>query len=306
MNPYLCTDNKIGVEGTRYLAEALKINSGLTSLDFSCKRNKSILQRPRWDNTNPYFCTANNIGVEGTRYLAEALRINCSLTDVKCMRCQISKSSEHFMVSTVSGLDGMTSADRGNDSSVEWIEQRNRCIRPFLHRSFRPFVVHQLWTSKPASSLVQCARATKHVYHGLSQGTALPIELCTRVLLFAVCSAKPMDAAMTERSIELVMAATTRRLVDKQDKKEDWMGLAGHLADICMEETIDRLMEKMGRGGQARKELVWPIAQEMRLHAMQVQQEAVIAVYGDNEPISTAVASVLEEVMQQSPKKEKA
>ena len=46
MNPYFCTDNKIGVEGTRYLAEVLKINSGLTSLDFSCKRNKSIVRGP--------------------------------------------------------------------------------------------------------------------------------------------------------------------------------------------------------------------------------------------------------------------
>ena len=46
MNPYFCTANNIGVEGTRYLAEALKINSVLTSLDLPRKRNKSILQRP--------------------------------------------------------------------------------------------------------------------------------------------------------------------------------------------------------------------------------------------------------------------
>ena len=46
MNPYLCTGNKIGVEGTRHLAEALQINSGLTSLNLGSKRNKSIVRWP--------------------------------------------------------------------------------------------------------------------------------------------------------------------------------------------------------------------------------------------------------------------
>ena len=46
MNPHFCTGNKIEIEGTRYLAEALKINSGLTSLDLGCKRNKSIGRGP--------------------------------------------------------------------------------------------------------------------------------------------------------------------------------------------------------------------------------------------------------------------
>jgi len=42
------------VEGTRYLAEALKINSVLTSLNLG----------------------HNNIGVEGSRYLTEALAVH--------------------------------------------------------------------------------------------------------------------------------------------------------------------------------------------------------------------------------------
>ena len=46
MNPYFCTANKIGAEGTRYLAEALKINSVLTSLHLGGKRNKSIVRGP--------------------------------------------------------------------------------------------------------------------------------------------------------------------------------------------------------------------------------------------------------------------
>ena len=46
MNPYFCTANNIGVEGTRYLAEALKINSVLTSLDLGSKRNTSIVRWP--------------------------------------------------------------------------------------------------------------------------------------------------------------------------------------------------------------------------------------------------------------------
>ena len=46
MNPYFYTANHIGVEGTRYLAEALQINSGLTSLNLGSKRNKSIVRWP--------------------------------------------------------------------------------------------------------------------------------------------------------------------------------------------------------------------------------------------------------------------
>ena len=46
MNPYLCTANNIGVEGTQYLAEALKLNSVLTFLNLGCKRNKSIARGP--------------------------------------------------------------------------------------------------------------------------------------------------------------------------------------------------------------------------------------------------------------------
>ena len=46
MNPHFCTDNNIGVEGTRYLAEALQINSVLTSLYLFSKRNKSIGRGP--------------------------------------------------------------------------------------------------------------------------------------------------------------------------------------------------------------------------------------------------------------------
>ena len=46
MNPYFCTGNKIGVEGTQYLAEALKLNSVLTSLNLGSKRNKSIVRWP--------------------------------------------------------------------------------------------------------------------------------------------------------------------------------------------------------------------------------------------------------------------
>ena len=53
-------NNRIGAEGARALAEALKTNKALTSLD---------LRR-------------NSIGAEGARALAEALKTNSALTSL--------------------------------------------------------------------------------------------------------------------------------------------------------------------------------------------------------------------------------
>ena len=69
------TDNEIGNEGTTYLAESLKINSTLTSLNLGGKLFHLFEISHSWKQ-------ANNIGNEGTSYLAESLKINSTLIEL--------------------------------------------------------------------------------------------------------------------------------------------------------------------------------------------------------------------------------
>ena len=52
--------DRIGDEGAKYVAEALKVNTSLTEIDLG------------W----------NNIDAEGAKYVAEALKVNTSLTEI--------------------------------------------------------------------------------------------------------------------------------------------------------------------------------------------------------------------------------
>eukprot|EP01106_Pelomyxa_sp_JSP_P015837 TRINITY_DN562_c0_g2_i17.p2 TRINITY_DN562_c0_g2~~TRINITY_DN562_c0_g2_i17.p2 ORF type:complete len:120 (+),score=35.09 TRINITY_DN562_c0_g2_i17:418-777(+) len=52
--------NKIGIEGTKAIAEALKLNYSIISIALA----------------------KNKIGPEGAKYVAEALKVNCSITSI--------------------------------------------------------------------------------------------------------------------------------------------------------------------------------------------------------------------------------
>ena len=67
--------NQIGNEGTSYLAESLKINSTLTSLNLYGKLFHLFEIISQLE-------TGNQIGKEGTSYLAESLKVNSTLTSL--------------------------------------------------------------------------------------------------------------------------------------------------------------------------------------------------------------------------------
>ena len=76
------SDNRIGIEGAKYISEALTINSSLTHLDIACELSEM---------KSECICSltlfsANNIGDEGAKYISEALTINSSLTGLNLKR----------------------------------------------------------------------------------------------------------------------------------------------------------------------------------------------------------------------------
>jgi len=87
-----CLDNRIGDDGARALAEALKANSTLTTLDLNracCLIPPSVVVICYIRMI--YGCLDNSIGDNGARALAEALKANSTLTnlDLSCAYCPI-------------------------------------------------------------------------------------------------------------------------------------------------------------------------------------------------------------------------
>jgi Ran GTPase-activating protein (RanGAP) involved in mRNA processing and transport len=76
---FALTVNRIGDEGARALAEALKTNKTLTLIDFRCKKFVRVW---RFCLIDGVAYTDNRIGDEGARALAEALKTNKTLTSI--------------------------------------------------------------------------------------------------------------------------------------------------------------------------------------------------------------------------------
>src|SRR5438874_1794242 len=96
---YSFSANQIGDEGTRALAESLKENTSLTTLNLHCKLDRvdCYLQLRRgmqlmaYTYLNvAYSFPANQIGVEGARALAESLKENTSLTTLN-LACKLDR-----------------------------------------------------------------------------------------------------------------------------------------------------------------------------------------------------------------------
>jgi hypothetical protein len=86
--------NDIGDEGAKPLAEALKVNKTLTELDL-------------W---------VNNIGAEGAKALAEALKINSSLTELNLWGNKLGDEGAKALAEAIKVNKGLSKIDLGNNN----------------------------------------------------------------------------------------------------------------------------------------------------------------------------------------------
>ena len=76
--------NKIGAEGAKAIAEALKVNAVVTTL----------------------FLGVNNIGVEGAKAIAEALKVNAVLTELDIRAKDMGDAGKKAVRDAVKGRSG--------------------------------------------------------------------------------------------------------------------------------------------------------------------------------------------------------
>ena len=80
--------NKIGAEGAKYVAEALKVNTSLTKIYLAGNKigdeGAKYVGEALKVNTSltEIHLDGNNIGADGAKYVAEALKVNTSLTKI--------------------------------------------------------------------------------------------------------------------------------------------------------------------------------------------------------------------------------
>jgi len=87
MFPLFYLANRLGSDGAKYIADVLKMNTTLESLDIGCESFFCLFGRFFGKSNYLFFCfsfSVNEVGDAGVFNIAEALKVNSTLNAISC------------------------------------------------------------------------------------------------------------------------------------------------------------------------------------------------------------------------------